>query len=213
MSKLIRARITLGVGAAALGFLLVTHLPSAAQQNSSPSTSPPAAKSAAPAPSSSPQQAQQLTLPQPEVMLLMVRVALVALDQANKTGNYAVLHALGGPNLQSNSVEKLAEIFAPVRNANIDLQGTVVLTPQMTEPPIISPQGVLSLVGAYPTQPLQIQFQIFYQPVGGTWRLAGLSVSLVPVKTTAAPGAAPASAAAPTPSKKDAASPAVPAKK
>lgn len=42
--------------------------------------------------------------------------------------------------------------------------------------------GLLRLVGYFPTQPLQIQFEILFQPIDGQWRIFGLTVR------TAAPG-------------------------
>jgi len=60
------------------------------------------------------------------------------------------------------------------------------------------------LVGYFPTTPLQIQFQMLFQPVNGQWRLFGMAVNTaVPPATTAqetppapnAPKAKPSSAA------------------
>ena len=36
-------------------------------------------------------------------VLILVRSAILALDQANKTGNYTVLRDLGAPGFQTNS--------------------------------------------------------------------------------------------------------------
>jgi hypothetical protein len=36
---------------------------------------------------------------------------------------------------------------------------------------------MLHLVGIFPTQPLQINFQLTFQNVAGQWRLFGISVS------------------------------------
>lgn len=142
-------------------------------------------------------------MPQPEVLLIMVRAALIALDQANKANNYTVLHALGGPMLQQNPPEKLAQMFADVRKSNVDLQPILVLTPQITEAPVISPQQVLVMTGLFPTQPLQIRFQVAYQPVAGVWRIGGISLGLAPVKA-----ATPAPAAKKVPPKSGKSSPA-----
>ncbi|MFZ2159602.1 MAG: hypothetical protein WAV72_26250, partial [Bradyrhizobium sp.] len=53
-------------------------------------------------------------------VLVLVRSALLALDQANKTGNYTVLRDLGAPAFQVNTAARLAEIFAKQRNDNLD---------------------------------------------------------------------------------------------
>jgi hypothetical protein len=48
-----------------------------------------------------------------------IRSALLALDQANKTGNYTVLRELGAPGFQAaNTAARLSEIFASQSNAS-----------------------------------------------------------------------------------------------
>src|SRR5215472_16903785 len=65
-------------------------------------------------------------------VLILIRSTLLALDHANKTGNYTVLRDLGAPGFQANTAARLAEIFASQRKDNIDLSGVVVLEPQLT---------------------------------------------------------------------------------
>jgi len=36
---------------------------------------------------------------------------------------------------------------------------------------------MLRLTGAFPTRPLQINFDLLFQNVGGQWRLSGISVA------------------------------------
>ena len=72
--------------------------------------------------------------------LILIRTTLIALDQANKTGNYSVLHALGAPGFQAtNSPQRLAEIFARQRAQGLDLAGVVAIDPQLTLLPQIEP--------------------------------------------------------------------------
>ena len=59
-------------------------------------------------------------------VLILVRSSLLALDQGNKTGNYTVLRDIGAPGFQSNSAARLGEIFAKLRNDNLDLSGVAV---------------------------------------------------------------------------------------
>ena len=58
------------------------------------------------------------------------------------------------------------------------------MTPELSQPPQITAEGRLRLVGLFPTHPLQIQFEIWFEPVQRQWRLSGLAVN------TAAPSAA-----------------------
>ena len=129
---------------------------------------------------------------------MLIRTTLVALNQAVYTGNFTVLRDLGSPAFQAaNSPAQLGQIFASLRNKNIDLSPVVVVTPEVSEPPLITQEHMLRLVGSFPTKPLQIQFQMLFQPVNGQWRLFGMAVN------TAVPPAAPPAAKAATSTKKD----------
>jgi hypothetical protein len=148
----------------------------------------PAVKAAPP----SPAPAKTIQVPPPEVLLMLVRTTLVALNQANFTGNYTVLHGLGSPQLQAkNSPADLGNAFAGLRGQNIDLSPVLVLTPQLTEKAGFTREGALRLVGFFPSKPLQIQFVMNFLPVTDRWRIDGLSVSAV--QQTAAPAPVPAS--------------------
>lgn len=126
-------------------------------------------------------------IPQPEVLLVLIRTTLVALNQAIYTGNFTVLRDLGSPAFQAaNSAAQLGVIFADLRNRNIDLFPSVVVTPELSDAPKITQEQILRLVGYFPTNPLQIQFQMLFQPVNGQWRLFGMAVNTaVPPATTA----------------------------
>jgi hypothetical protein len=110
-------------------------------------------------------------------VLILVRSTLLALDQANKTGNYTVLRDLGSPDFQNNSAARLAEIFTQQRHDNIDLSGVAVIDPQLTLLPQIEPNGMMRMAGFFPSVPTQVNFELVFAPVGGRWRLFALSVS------------------------------------
>jgi hypothetical protein len=159
------------------------------------------AKSATPPKQSAPA-SPTLAVPQPEVLLVLIRLSLVALRDAVQTGNFTVLRDLGAPTFQAaNSAAQLGTIFADLRNRNIDLSPVVVVTPEMSEPPAITAENLLRLVGYFPTKPLQIKFQMLFQPVNGQWRLFGMSVDVVhplpPAATAAVPKKSPANAPVP----------------
>jgi hypothetical protein len=86
-------------------------------------------------------------------VLVLVRSALLALDQANKTGNYTVLRDLGAPGFQVNSAARLGEIFAKQRNDNLDLSGVAVIDPQLSLLPQIEANGLMRLAGFFPSVP------------------------------------------------------------
>lgn len=111
-------------------------------------------------------------------VLILVRSTLIALDQANKTGNYTVLRDLGAPGFQANTAAQLSEIFAKLRRDKLDLAGVAAIDPQLTLLPQIDPQGMMRMTGFFPSAPSQINFDLVYAPVNGQWRLFGISVGL-----------------------------------
>ena len=111
-------------------------------------------------------------------VLILIRQSLLALDQANKTGNYTVLRDLGSPAFQANSAARLSEIFAKQRNDNIDLSSVAVIDPQLTLLPQIEASGLLHMTGFFPSVPTQVNFDLAYAAVNGQWRLFGISVAL-----------------------------------
>jgi hypothetical protein len=111
-------------------------------------------------------------------VLMLVRSSLLALDQANKTGNYTVLRDLGAPGFQTNTAARLAEIFAAQRRDNVDLSGVAVIDPQLNVLPQIEANGMMRMAGFFPSVPTQVNFDLIFAPVNGQWRLFGISVNL-----------------------------------
>lgn len=111
-------------------------------------------------------------------VVILIRSTLLALDQANKTGNYTVLRDIGAPGFQSNTAARLGEIFAKLRNDNLDLSGVAVIDPQLNLLPQIEANGLMRMAGFFPSVPTQVNFDLAFAPVNGQWRLFGLSVSI-----------------------------------
>jgi hypothetical protein len=111
-------------------------------------------------------------------VIILIRSSLLALDQANKTGNYTVLRDIGAPGFQSNTAARLGEIFAKLRNDNLDLSGVAVIEPQLNLLPQLEANGQMHMAGFFPSVPTQVNFDLAFAPVSGQWRLFGLSVSL-----------------------------------
>jgi hypothetical protein len=138
-------------------------------------------------------------------VLILIRSTILALDQANKTGNYTVLRDLGAPGFQANNAARLAEIFATQRRDNLDLSGVAVIDPQLTVLPQIEANGMMRMAGFFPSVPQQVNFEMLFAPVSGQWRLFGLSVNIgqsgpvAPQPPSAAPAPPAATATAPVP--------------
>lgn len=107
----------------------------------------------------------------------LVWSTLVALDNANRTGNYDVLYALGSPGFQQgNSPEALAQSFAPLRQSRIDVGRAILVSPTYYIPPAIDGQGNLRLRGGFEFRPRTIRFDMIFAQIGDGWRLHALSV-------------------------------------
>jgi hypothetical protein len=160
-------------------------------------TAPAAPTAPAPAP---PQPAEAATPVKMEAatLLVLLRTILIALDEANKTGNYSVLRDMGAPDFTAtNNVARLAEIFASQRKDQLDMSGVAALEPQLTLRPQIEPNGMLHFAGYYPAGAAQLKFEFLFQSVNKQWRLYGLAVNLAqPAAAANAPAAsAPAASA------------------
>ena len=115
---------------------------------------------------------------------------VIALNQANATGNYSVFRELGAPGFQvANSTGQLSETFAKLRSRNFDLSAIVLLQPKLLSKPDIDARGMLRVTGFFPTQPERLDFDLMYQFVEGQWRLFGIAADTSPVQPTTALGA------------------------
>ena len=74
------------------------------------------------------QQVAPTRVPMPDnaKLTLLIQMHIAALSQANLTGNYSVLHALGSPAFQAvNSTAQLAANFTVFRSQGIDISPTI----------------------------------------------------------------------------------------
>lgn len=161
--------VSAGLGLLVLGLLILGAVTTSAQQT--------------------PQQPHQAAPPQPQAaakpanidrngVLMLIQSTLLALDHANKTGNYTVLRDLGAPGFQVNTAAKLAEIFAKQRGDKLDISGVAVIDPQLSLLPQIEPNGLLHMAGFFPSVPSQVNFELLFAPLEGQWRVIGVSLSV-----------------------------------
>lgn len=133
--------------------------------------------------------------------LILIRSAMMALQDANETGNYTVLRDLGAPSFQqNNTAARLGEIFANLRAQKVDLSGTSVLDPQLTLLPQVESNDLLHIAGFFPSVPTQVNFELLFAPVNSRWKLFGLSVNLASAAPVA-PAPAPPPPASPAETK------------
>jgi hypothetical protein len=116
--------------------------------------------------------------PDARSVIILVRTSLIALDQANRTGNYGVLRELGSPSFRAaNSEARLAEIFANLREHKLDMQAAAVLEPRFTREAFVDEKNLLRMAGVVPTRPRATRFELAFELAAGQWRLFGLAVA------------------------------------
>lgn len=126
-------------------------------------------------------QRTRVAVPEPEALIALIRSALIAIGQANETGNYTVLKDLGSPTFQAaNSAARLGAVFSSLRDQRLDLLALAVITPQLVQNPTVDAQNVLRLVGYFPTRPIQVNFDLSFQLADGQWRHSALAIAAGP---------------------------------
>jgi hypothetical protein len=124
--------------------------------------------------------------------LYLIRSTLLTLNDANRSGNYTVLRDLAAPGFQvRNSAADLGVIFADLRRRRVDLFAVALIAPQLAAAPALDSSGMLRLSGHFPTEPLQIKFDLLFENVERNWRLFGISVQTPEVAPQANVPAAP----------------------
>lgn len=110
----------------------------------------------------------------------LVRSHLVALHQANVSGNYSVLRDIGSGAFRARfTAADLAAVFSPLRQERIDLQAAAILQPSIDDGPTLDSDDVMHLSGTFPTSPLPVEFEFAFKVEEGVWKLAGLRVEPV----------------------------------
>jgi hypothetical protein len=92
---------------------------------------------------------------------------------------------MGAPAFQNaNSVERLAQLFAPLRSRNLDLSPILLTRPKLFRAPEMNDKGMIRVMGFFPTSPERVNFDLIFQPVQSRWRLFGIAVSTRPAPPT-----------------------------
>ncbi len=119
-----------------------------------------------------------------EQAVYLVRRALLALNDANRTGHYSVLRDQAGPSFRRrNSAQDLASIFSRVRASGLDMSGVGVAVPAFDGPPVIDTERRLRTKGSYVIGGRRVLFNLVHEVAEGEWRLFEISIGLRPAGT------------------------------
>jgi hypothetical protein len=141
-------------------------------------------------------------MPSDDKLVILINSAVIALNQANATGNYTVLRDMAAPAFKRvNSPERLAQVFANLRSRNLDLSPVILYQPKLYQKPQMNDKGMLRITGFFPTAPERVNFDLVFQPAWGKWRLFGISANTQHVEPPPAAQPVPAAPATPAPAK------------
>ncbi len=117
-------------------------------------------------------------VPDPDRIAILIQKTVIALDHANRTGNYTVLRDLGSPGFRrANTAARLAQIFGKLRRRKLDFGPIVLFPARLTRPAEIDSRGMLRLTGFFPTQPEKVSFDLSYRLIQGRWRVFAISIN------------------------------------
>jgi hypothetical protein len=121
----------------------------------------------------------QNKVPSERTLEVLVKTSLLSFNDANVTGNYAVLHEkLSKPFRQEFPPEKLKEAFKEFSEKNIDIELIAALKPIYEPASSIDSEGKLLVKGYFPTEPIRVNFNLAFIPSDGEWKLIRLNVKL-----------------------------------
>lgn len=130
-------------------------------------------------------------LPSDFKLAMMIKTTVIAVNQANGTGNYSVLRDMSTPSFQrANNLSRLSELFASLRQRDLDLSPVVFLEPKLSGRPVLNENGFLRLTGLFSSAPEQVHFDLIFVQLDGRWLLDGVSIAMVRPKPSGAVSAA-----------------------
>ena len=117
--------------------------------------------------------------PDPFTQEVLVKATLLTFNDANVTGNYAVMHAkLSKPFRDKFSPDRLAEAFKVFRDNRIDFDLIVAKPPVESQPARVTDNGVLMLYGYFDTTPSRVHYELEFIMSDGEWKPIRINVQL-----------------------------------
>ena len=119
--------------------------------------------------------------PGPEGQEVLIKASLMTFNDANVTGNYAVLHAkLSKPFRDQHGPDRLKEAFKQFADKKIDFDVIVAKPPIATAAATVDNEGKLLLRGHFDTRPSLVLYDLAFIRSEGEWKLIRLNVNVKP---------------------------------
>jgi hypothetical protein len=116
-------------------------------------------------------------IPSDDEQDVLIRSTLMTFNDANMTGNYAVLAAKASKQFQAQlPVEKLAAAFESFRKNELFFEGVVSADYDSNEKPSFDSEGALILAGVFKTSDIQVKYRLRFVQDGKAWKILGINV-------------------------------------
>ena len=113
----------------------------------------------------------------------LMKSTIIAVQQANQTGNYSVLRDLGTPAFrESFDQARLTAIFASLRASRTDLSNLVLSFPSSRGGTPEFAANKLRLSGEFLARSQQIRYDLTFVWIGEQWRVEALAIDTIAVK-------------------------------
>jgi len=116
-------------------------------------------------------------LPSDDEQDVLIRTTLMTFNDANMTGNYAVLAAKASKQFQAQlPVDKLAGAFESFRKNELFFEGVVSADYDSYEKASFDSDGALVLAGVFKTSDIQVKYRLRFVQDGKAWKILGINV-------------------------------------
>jgi hypothetical protein len=123
------------------------------------------------------------TVPSAQLQEILIKTSLLTLNDANITGNYAVLHAkLAKPFRDQFTPERLKAVFKSFADQKLDFGLIAAKPPVAAGEATIDSRGALHLHGYFDTRPSRLTYDLDFLPSEGEWKPIKLNIDLKPVQ-------------------------------
>jgi hypothetical protein len=116
-------------------------------------------------------------LPSDDDQDVLIRSTLMTFNDANMTGDYAVLFAKASKQFQAQlSVEKLTAAFEAFRKNELFFEDVVTADYVSSEKAKLDGEGALVLAGVFKTDDMQVKYKLRFVQNSKIWKMLGIDV-------------------------------------
>lgn len=116
-------------------------------------------------------------IPSDDEQDVLIRTSLLTFNDANMTGNYAVLLAKASKQFQSQfTTEKLFDAFRPFREKELFFEEVATDEYDSYEKAKIDSDGALVLAGVFKSAAMQVKFRLRFIQNDSVWKVLGINV-------------------------------------